>query len=91
MESQMMLADDTHLQRNTSHLSQSVFFFLFASFTFSTFHPGQDLKFPFKGAISAPLAKWVVILLAMPTSNLYTWLQYIPRIAVWLHKTCLPV
>lgn len=34
-------------------------------------HPGMDFKFHSKAAISAPLAKWVIILLAMPTLNLY--------------------
>lgn len=37
----------------------------------ASFHPGLDLKFHSKGAISAPLAKWVIILSAMPTLNLY--------------------
>lgn len=71
--------DDTHLLQNTKLIFPHLPFFpLFLSLSFffshllpASFHPGLDLKFHSKGAISAPLAKWVIILSAMPTLNLY--------------------
>lgn len=74
-------ADDTHLLGNTTRLFQSGFFLFFSILYFclsrylhlspASFHPELDLKFHSKGAISAPLVKWVIILLVMPTLNLY--------------------
>jgi len=65
----------THTCSGTQLTSPSICFFssisvcLFLYLSPASFHPGLDLKFHSKGAISAPLTKWVITQLAVPTLN----------------------
>lgn len=79
VESQMGLGRwHTPAKNHNSSCLPIVFFSLYFCLSFlclhlppASFHPGLDLKFHSKGAILAPPVKWVIILLAMPTLNLY--------------------
>lgn len=67
------VSNDIHLLGNGSHLCQTVSPSTSVCLHLSptSFHPELDSRFHTKATISAPLAKWVIILLAVPTLNVY--------------------